>query len=139
MSLLVLSSAEVSAISSAIAPDDLIHLMAFVFSRLSLHSGTNSPHRTSIATSHHNVLFMPSRIAGSGTAIKVVSVPSASSDCRGLPASTFVIDEATGIIKAVVNARKLTALRNAAGIYTKYLVSFTSIDRFSQDLHSQRG
>lgn len=119
MSLLVLTAADVSAISFAIPPDDLIHLMAFVFSRLSSRNGVTSPHRTSISTSNHDVLFMPGRIAGSGTAIKVVSVPSPLSNCKGLPASTFVIDEATGSVKAVINARKLTALRNAAGIYAK--------------------
>jgi ornithine cyclodeaminase len=49
-----------------------------------------------------------------GTAVKVVCVP-AESDPRGLPGTTLVLDEVTGGVKAVVNARNLTALRNAAG------------------------
>jgi ornithine cyclodeaminase/alanine dehydrogenase-like protein (mu-crystallin family) len=114
-SLLALSSADVARITSEIPLDDLINLMAFVFSGLSLRSGLSSPHRTSVLTENHNVLFMPARIAGVGTAIKVVGVPTSPSDTRGLPASTFVIDEGTGAVKAIVNARKLTALRNAAG------------------------
>ena len=56
-----------------------------------------------------------------GTAMKVVSVPSASAPDeikqKGLPASTIVLDEITGEVKALVNASKLTALRNAAGTY----------------------
>ena len=51
--------------------------------------------------------------------MKVVSVPSAGVPedvkARGLPASTIVMDEHGGHVKAIVNARLLTALRNAAG------------------------
>lgn len=55
---------------------------------------------------------MPGRI-NHRTAIKIVSVPTAGGD--GLPGTTLVMDEETGHVRAVVNARKLTALRNAAG------------------------
>lgn len=67
--------------------------------------------------SAHHALFMPSRIASLGTTIKVVSVPTNPKDTRGLPASTFVMDEETGRVKAVVNAGGLTAVRTAAGAF----------------------
>jgi ornithine cyclodeaminase len=127
MSLLVLSGQHVSDISADIPPDDLINLMAGIFARFTLRSGVTSPHRTSIVNPRHNVLFMPSRVEGSGTAIKIVSVSRSSDDDRGLPASTLVIDEDSGRVKAIVNARKLTALRNAAGMWKKHCI-FVYID-----------
>ena len=64
------------------------------------------------------MLFMPSRAADAGgTAIKIVSVPSGGG-AEGLPATTLVMDETTGRVRGVVNARKLTALRNACGACT---------------------
>ncbi|KAF8990663.1 hypothetical protein BDQ17DRAFT_1393088 [Cyathus striatus] len=106
MSLLVLSANDVENISSSLSPSELQYLMARVFALFS--SGSNNqvatPHRTSIPTSNHN-----------GTTIKVVSVPKCKDDTRGLPGSTLVLDEDTGAVKAIVNARNLTALRNAAG------------------------
>ncbi|KAH9051636.1 NAD-P-binding protein [Lactarius deliciosus] len=58
---------------------------------------------------------MPARIPDIGTTINAVSVPLLLGDTRGIPASTLVLDEATGVTKALVNARALTALRTAAG------------------------
>ncbi|PIL34380.1 hypothetical protein GSI_03155 [Ganoderma sinense ZZ0214-1] len=62
---------------------------------------------------------MPSRVAPTGTTMKAVAVPTATAPQdvkeRGLPASTIVVDERSGGVKAMVNARNLTALRNAAG------------------------
>jgi len=85
------------------------------------------PPRIVIPTLHHTALFMPAHIGNKtsteasdrvftlgGTAVKVVCVP-AESDPRGLPGTTLVLDEVTGVVKAIVNARNLTALRNAAG------------------------
>ena len=63
----------------------------------------------------HTALFMPSRISDLGTTIKVVSIPSFPGNRQGLPASTLVLDEVTGCVKAIVNATALTALRTAAG------------------------
>lgn len=78
------------------------------------------PHRTAIDMKSHTTLFMPARISSSrcaleGTSIKVVSVPRKEGDTHGLPATTLVLNEETGAVEAVVNARELTALRNAAG------------------------
>ena len=121
MSLLVLSDSDVNSITSTLSPDELITLMATVFSGLSSAQGVCSPHRTSIQTRNHKVLFMPSRIDSIGTAVKVVSVPtSAEAAPRGLPASTLVMDEVTGSVKAIVNAKSLTAIRTAAGEYAIY-------------------
>ncbi|KAG1772465.1 hypothetical protein EV702DRAFT_976683 [Suillus placidus] len=88
--------------------------MAFVFHTLSSGSGFDAPLREAITMAHHNALFMPARVQGLGTSIKVVSVPRHSADQRGLPASSLVLDETTGGIRAIVNARQLTALRTAA-------------------------
>lgn len=79
------------------------------------------PHRMTVVSAHHKVLFMPSRYAGQGetttgtTGIKVVSVPTRSGDQSGLPGTTMVLDEETGGLKGIVNSRKLTAVRNACG------------------------
>jgi ornithine cyclodeaminase len=102
--------------------------------------GVFIPPRINIPMTNHTALFMPARLGPPGapavestssasevvtnsanlnstpgdTAIKVVSVPK-QSGIHGLPATTLVLDEVTGRVKAIVNARKLTALRNAAG------------------------
>lgn len=115
MSLLILSAADVDKVIATLSPDELVNLMASVFAALSDGSRITSPHRTSIQMKNHKALFMPSRIEGTGTAIKLVSVPTSAAAPDGLPASTMVIDEETGGVKALVNARSLTALRNAAG------------------------
>jgi len=155
MSLLVLSSSDVDAITSTFSPQDLQLLMAEVFALISSegatidgHKRVSMPPRIVIPTLNHTALFMPAHIgiqpnkisteASSdlgisnqspdrqlptfslgGTAVKVVCVP-VKSDPRGLPGTTLVLDEVTGGVKAVVNARSLTALRNAAGPYIKH-------------------
>ena len=120
MSLLVLSSSDVDSVVERLQPQELEVLMASVFRRLSARRGFELPHRTSIPMANHTALFMPSRMDEIGTAIKVVSVPIVPGDQRGLPASTLVLDESTGRIKALVNARSLTALRNAAGPFVHH-------------------
>ncbi|PCH34795.1 NAD(P)-binding protein, partial [Wolfiporia cocos MD-104 SS10] len=135
MSLLVLSKSDVAAVTSRFNPDELTDLMASVFALLSEGNGPSplreihQPHRTSLPMLNHTALFMPSRIDSVGTAVKVVSVPSSSASQetkeRGLPASTLVLNESSGNVKAIVNARQLTALRNAAGslLATRLLVA----------------
>src|ERR1700685_2758065 len=116
MSLLILSASDVDSITSTLSPDELMVLMTSVFINLSCGKGVCSPHRTPIQMNNHKALFMPSRIDGVGTAMKAVSVPtSVDSAPLGLPASTIVMDEVTGSVKAIVNARSLTAIRTAAG------------------------
>ncbi|KAE9409207.1 NAD(P)-binding protein [Gymnopus androsaceus JB14] len=119
MSLRVLTSVDVRNITSKLSPELLQSLMEDVFALISSSDTGNessyTPHRTSIPTENHTTLFMPGRISNIGTTMKVVSVPSNPDDTRGLPASTLVLDKDTGAVKAIVNARSLTALRNAAG------------------------
>ncbi|KAG6906635.1 hypothetical protein DXG01_012833 [Tephrocybe rancida] len=65
-----------------------------------------------IPTANHTALLMPARGLG-GTTPKVVSVPRRGEG--GIPGSTIVMDEKTGSVKAMMNARSLTPFRNAAG------------------------
>ncbi|THV02044.1 NAD(P)-binding protein [Dendrothele bispora CBS 962.96] len=117
-SLLVLKSTHVDRITSSLSSSYLQSLMADVFALVSSSSVTPTsyiPQRIVFPTENHKALFMPSRICEMGTTMKVVSVPTNPGDLRGLPASTIVLDKNTGGVKAIVNARTLTALRNAAG------------------------
>lgn len=80
------------------------------------HSSIQLPHRLTVSSSHHKVLFMPSRYGPEQvTGCKIVSVPTRPDDQGGLAGSTVVLDEETGSVKGLVNARKLTAVRNACG------------------------
>ncbi|KAJ3569562.1 hypothetical protein NP233_g4976 [Leucocoprinus birnbaumii] len=132
MSLLVLSAANVREVVSSFDTDFLQDLMGRVFvaisqpeekeGKSSIEEGPDiqTPHRTTINMPYHTTLLMPARISCSqppleGTSVKVVSVPRKHDDVRGLPATTFVLNDDTGAVEAVVNARELTALRNAAG------------------------
>ncbi|KAJ8516723.1 hypothetical protein ONZ45_g5991 [Pleurotus djamor] len=117
MSLLVLSAKDVAKVTESFEPTELENLMSTVFTTLSDPETPDSfsPARTIIPTENHKVLFMPSRMPNIGTSIKVVSVPLSAAGKGGLPATTMIIDETSGAIKAIVNARSLTALRNAAG------------------------
>jgi len=120
-SILILSAQDVASLTASFSSQDLQDLMAHAFYALSHdhdhHVRATTPNRTAIDMTSHRALFMPARIADMGTAIKVVSVPSVSGDDRGLPATTLVLDENTGATKAVVNARTLTSLRTAAGMF----------------------
>jgi ornithine cyclodeaminase/alanine dehydrogenase-like protein (mu-crystallin family) len=114
-SLLIVTASDVEKIIAEASPAELADEMGRVFARLSnANSDIALPERKSVQTSAHTVLFMPARIAPS-TAIKIVSVPSSDSDKRGLPATTLVLDEDTGAVRAVINASSLTAIRTAAG------------------------
>ena len=114
--MLILSAEHVSRVTASFTTHQLQSIVARPFISLS-HDDLVSPHRTAIDMPEHRALFMPARIADIGTTIKVVSVPLLSGDARGLPASTLVLDEKTGATKALVNARSLTALRTAAGMF----------------------
>ena len=126
MSLRIVSAKDVAQITATFSPQELTDLMAQVFHNLSASEkagdtkgGIHQPHRTLVPVANHTALFMPSRIEPFGTAIKVVSVPMPTAPppvkAAGLPGTTLVLDELSGAVRAVVNARQLTALRNAAG------------------------
>lgn len=116
--LLVLTAADVEEVLNSTPVDDLVTLMGRVFSRLTNHpNAAVCPQRLTVPTASHNALFMPARITPFGTAMKVVSVPTTMGDTRGLPASTLVLDEETGAVRALLNASALTAYRTAAGVF----------------------
>ncbi|KAH6904963.1 hypothetical protein BKA70DRAFT_1294512 [Coprinopsis sp. MPI-PUGE-AT-0042] len=132
--LLVLSASDVSQITASFSPSGLQCLMAQVFlsltrQRLSIEDAstartssdprTQTPHRTTLSMRNHKALWMPARFCPSAsgdatTSMKIVCVPKGGQG-DGLPATTVVLNEDTGSVRAIVNARKLTALRNAAG------------------------
>lgn len=72
------------------------------------------PLRHVLTSPDQTMLFMPGRVDRK-TAIKIVSVPTTGGD--GLPGTTLIMDEVSGRVRAVVNARRLTAQRNAAGMF----------------------
>ncbi|KAI7864750.1 hypothetical protein BDF14DRAFT_1731641 [Spinellus fusiger] len=106
---------------------EIVDLMADTFSALStvgISSNAHeiqTPHRISITTETHKVLLMPCRLYEAAS-VKVVSVPTADNDTRGLPAATFVLHPTTGAVEAILNAGALTAVRTAAGsaLATRY-------------------
>ena len=77
-----------------------------------------APLRTTLTSAAVTSLIMPARASTQlqlgGIGVKVVSVPNEGGE-GGLPATTTVFDEVTGKLRAVINARELTALRNACG------------------------
>ncbi|GAA5883911.1 hypothetical protein JCM3774_003049 [Rhodotorula dairenensis] len=78
-----------------------------------------NPLRIATETALHKTLYMPSRLAtaadgAAATAVKVVAVPKPSCTVPGLPATTLLMDEATGALRAVVNSAQLTGIRTAA-------------------------
>jgi ornithine cyclodeaminase len=103
--------------------DKAMETQAEVFRTFSALPVTSSDHPTDVqmpdriatATEGHTILYMPSRIkTAGGTGIKIVSVPTRGGE-DGLPASTLLIDDSTGKVSGIINARQLTALRNACG------------------------
>jgi len=117
MSLLVLSQPDVVRIADSFSVADLCSLMAHVFHSISQpDSRSQQPLRTTLHLPHHRTLIMPSRISSpTAAAVKAVSVPTDPADDRGIPASTLVLDDNSGAVSAILNARSLTALRTAAG------------------------
>lgn len=117
-SILVLSNEDVDDISSRLPVPQLLETVQSAlrsFSQSSQTSSTQTPHRSTIHSKNYITLFMPSRIESiPSTCVKVAAVPRHEGS-GGIPATTLVMDESTGCVDAVVNARSLTALRTAAG------------------------
>lgn len=86
----------------------------------------------------YTTLVMPSSVANYGTTVKLVSLPNLAPTpapavapmhtSRGLPATTVVVDERTGAVKAVVNSRALN-IRTALGEFS-FLFFFSKISTF---------
>lgn len=116
--LLILTAADVDAIISSLDLEAALSGQSQVFEAYSNAAPSDvppiqTPQRLSIQSQQATSLFMPARVAGSSTACKIVSIPR-NGGAEGLPATTLVIDD-EGKVRGVVNARKLTALRNACG------------------------
>lgn len=127
MSLLVLAARDVDAVVAGMKAEELEALMAGVLRGVSMDCGCEMPHRSSVSMPRHTALFMPCRARGIGTAIKVVCVPTTADDENGLQASTVLLDETTGRVKAMIDANALTALRTAAGTRTSYSLLTTTM------------
>jgi ornithine cyclodeaminase/alanine dehydrogenase-like protein (mu-crystallin family) len=113
MSTRVLTGADVQKVVDEFRSEDLIEMTSNLFQLVSSKKGIVTPHRLSIDTGPQTSLFMPSLVQSTGLAIKIVSVPK--EGAAGIGATTLVIDQKNGQVKGIVNARKLTALRTAAG------------------------
>ncbi|KEP47824.1 ornithine cyclodeaminase/mu-crystallin [Rhizoctonia solani 123E] len=130
--ILILSADDVQhLVLTALKPEEVVKCMARVFEMVSgseigegvtsEHDRVQQPPRSTTLSPEHATLYMPCRLPSPVTessnihsAIKVVSVPRTGGG-GGLPGTTLVFDENTGMTRAVVNSRALTALRNAAG------------------------
>lgn len=123
--LTILTAGDVDKILSTLDLDKAIASQAAVFDAFSKTPSIaqdtipsiQNPHRTTIETELSTSLFMPARVAElGGSTCKIVSVPKAAAGAGegGLPAATVVLDD-KGVVRGLVNARKLTAMRNACG------------------------
>jgi ornithine cyclodeaminase/alanine dehydrogenase-like protein (mu-crystallin family) len=116
-SLIVLTASDVDAVLSKLDLELALSsqkdvLTAFSASQETSPDDIQIPHRTTLVTESQKTLVMPSR-AGELLGCKFVAVPKEGDG--GLPGTTVVLDSETGQVKGLVNARKLTALRNACG------------------------
>jgi ornithine cyclodeaminase len=116
MSTRVLTGSDVQKVVDELDVQDLIDMTSSLFQLVSSRKGITTPHRLSIDTGSQVSLFMPSWVESTGVAVKVVSVPKEGTS--GIAATTLVIDQNSGQVKGIINARKLTALRTAAGEVT---------------------
>lgn len=133
--LLVLSGDDVQhLVHTSLEPAEIIRCMARAFELVSgseigegvtsEHDRVQQPPRLTTLSPSHTTLYMPCRVpepvttantsSPVHTAIKVVSAPRGDG-AGGIPGTTLVLDEATGVVRAVINSRALTALRNAGG------------------------
>ena len=120
--LVVLTASDVDAVLAKLDLELLLKSQQDVFTAFSASHSKNEdegpsdiqiPHRSTLVTESQRTLVMPSR-AGELVGCKFVGVPNEGSG--GLPGSTVIVDHETGRVKGLVNARKLTALRNACGL-----------------------
>jgi len=114
-SLTVITASDVHQVISQLDLELALESQQKVFTAFSANNGPDDiqvPHRSTLTTSTQSTLVMPSR-AGGLLGCKFVGVPKEGSD--GLSGTTVVLDSETGKVKGLVNARRLTALRNACG------------------------
>lgn len=120
----ILTGSQVDDVLASLDPEAAVASQQAVFAAFSaaraspastLPAAIQTPQRLTLRSDDQTMLFMPSRAGPVGTGCKIVSVPTGGG-ANGLPGTTVIMDEKTGKVKAIVNARKLTALRNAAGL-----------------------
>jgi len=107
----------------SIRTDQIIDPDPFVDSphRLAVQAGSASPTNPGRG-GFYTTLVMPSSVADYGTTVKLVSIPNPTRTPPprgGLPATTVVVDERSGAVKAVVNARALN-IRTALGEWSAW-------------------
>ncbi|GAA5862681.1 hypothetical protein JCM8547_003511 [Rhodosporidiobolus lusitaniae] len=137
MSLLVLSADDVATLTGALSASAFCAMLGKTMSAVSSFKvgegvpAIHNPLRIATESELHKNLYMPSRLTtsdGPATAIKVVGVPKPNCKIPGLPATTLLFDEDTGLTRAVVNAAELTGIRTAAAsaLATKILADPSS-------------
>ncbi|BGP32448.1 hypothetical protein JCM10296v2_004229 [Rhodotorula toruloides] len=158
MSVLVVSAADVAQLTAALSARSLCDMIGKTMAAIHAKEDSKeepapvqNPQRIATESANHKTLYMPSRLTtadvcpvlfilstapdslryisqGPATAIKVVAIPKPTCTLPGLPATTLLFDEETGLTKAVVNAAELTGLRTAAAsaLATTILASPTS-------------
>ncbi|GAA6060010.1 hypothetical protein JCM10212_001168 [Sporobolomyces blumeae] len=127
MSVLVLSHRDVERVTATLSAPSLCDMLASTMLAISTDNQSSAsdatvapiqnPQRIATGSLLHKTLYMPSRLTtsqGSATSIKVVAVPKPTCRVPGLPATTLLMDESTGRVRAVVNASELTGIRTAA-------------------------
>lgn len=118
--MLILAAPTIDRVVDTLSPNDLTDITRRVFTPPSPSQspctdpspGSQCPPRLSVSTPSYNALVMPAYIPSFGSAVKVVSVPRPGT-ISGLPATTLLLSPSGGAL-ALLNARRLTALRNAS-------------------------
>ncbi|GAA5921761.1 hypothetical protein JCM3775_001807 [Rhodotorula graminis] len=135
MSLLVLSAGDVATVTASVPADSFCTMLGKTMAAISNPAvdplAIQNPQRVATESALHKTLYMPSRLTtseGPATAVKVVSVPKPTCSIPGLPATTLLFDEASGLTRACVNAADLTGIRTAAAsaLATKLLADPSS-------------
>ncbi|GAA6028430.1 hypothetical protein JCM8097_007026 [Rhodosporidiobolus ruineniae] len=138
MSILVLSAHNVAALTGSIPAAAFCTMLGKTMAAVSQAAPSpappapiQNPLRIATESDLHTNLYMPSRLTtseGPATAIKVVAVPKPNCSLPGLPATTLLFDESTGLTRAVVNSGELTGIRTAAAsaLATKILADPSS-------------
>ncbi|GAA5925507.1 uncharacterized protein JCM15063_005043 [Sporobolomyces koalae] len=122
MSILVLSASDVERVTREISATALCEMVGAAMSVVSTPTvdpmDVQNPQRIATESASHHTLYMPARLTtpsqGPATSVKIVSSPKPGHDGQGLPATTLLLDESTGRVRAIVNASDLTGLRTAA-------------------------
>ncbi|CDR99450.1 uncharacterized protein SPSC_04980 [Sporisorium scitamineum] len=132
----IISDAQVrTTILPRITLSSLLHSQAVALQSLQPTSSTPSPHTTaqcpprlSLHTPNHTQLFMPARTNTPDSVVKIVSVPTSTSNvASGIPGVNLLFDDSTGKPSHVVGSTYLTALRTAAGSLASSIIALGGV------------